>query len=69
MKVWLVSCFVLFTLVQFVHWLSNFFIPLPLYILGGACLALASNYQGSLSNLWEQNIQNLKSSVEKNINE
>lgn len=44
MKVWLVSFFLLFALTQFVMWLKNFFLPLPLYIFGGAFLAIASNY-------------------------
>lgn len=51
MKVWLVSFFILFALVQFVLWLKNFFVPLPFYILGGACLAIASNYGNNLSNI------------------
>jgi hypothetical protein len=56
MKVWLVSVFILFALVQLVLWLKNFFVPLPLYILGGTCLALASSYDKSWGNFWTQNI-------------
>jgi hypothetical protein len=45
MKVWLVTVFLLFCLVQFVLWLKDFIVPLPLYLLAGAFLAIASNYQ------------------------
>jgi|GEM_PF-5406345 len=44
MKVWLVSFVLLFCLAQFVLWVKDFFSPLPVYILGGAVLAIASNY-------------------------
>ncbi|MBN4000492.1 hypothetical protein [Nostoc sp. LPT] len=44
MKVWL-SCFlVLFALAELFDWLQEFNLPLPIYILGGAFLAVASNY-------------------------
>ncbi|AFZ54613.1 hypothetical protein VKI21_07080 [Cyanobacterium aponinum UTEX 3222] len=49
MKVWLVSFFILFALTQFIMWLKNFFMPLPLYIFGGAFLAIASNYDQNIS--------------------
>jgi len=45
MKVWLVTVFLLFCLVELVLWLKNFIVPLPLYLLAGAFLAIASNYQ------------------------
>ncbi|MDD1415395.1 hypothetical protein MEN41_12365 [Dolichospermum sp. ST_con] len=44
MGVWLVCFFVLFALAEFFNWLRGFFVPLPIYILGGALLAVASNY-------------------------
>ena len=43
MKVWLVSFIVLFVAAQLLLWLKDYFVPFPLYIIGGACLALASN--------------------------
>ncbi len=44
MRVWL-ACFVLlFALAEFFDWLQEFTLPLPIYILGGAFLAVASNY-------------------------
>ncbi|MTJ09807.1 MULTISPECIES: hypothetical protein [unclassified Anabaena] len=55
MRVWLVCFFVLFALAEFFKWLQAFSIPLPIYILGGAFLAVASNYDKifgySLSNV------------------
>ncbi len=49
MRVLLVSIAILFVSVQFIIWLKSFFIPLPFYILGGASLALASNYENNLN--------------------
>ncbi|MBD2438159.1 hypothetical protein [Nostoc sp. FACHB-110] len=44
MRVWL-ACFVLlFALAELFDWLKDFSLPLPIYILGGAFLAVASNY-------------------------
>ncbi|KJH72159.1 hypothetical protein [Aliterella atlantica] len=43
MKVWL-SCFlVLFALAELYQWAQHLTLPLPIYILGGAFLAIASN--------------------------
>lgn len=43
MKVWL-SCFlVLFAIAELYQWAQQVTLPLPLYILGGAVLAVASN--------------------------
>ncbi|MBD2410449.1 hypothetical protein FACHB389_26560 [Nostoc calcicola FACHB-389] len=44
MRVWLACFFLLFALSQFFDWLQKFNLPLPIYILGGAFLAVASNY-------------------------
>ncbi|MBW4644061.1 MAG: hypothetical protein KME23_13915 [Goleter apudmare HA4340-LM2] len=44
MKVWLACFVVLFALAEFFDWLQGFALPLPIYILGGAFLAVASNY-------------------------
>ncbi|HLP88133.1 MAG TPA: hypothetical protein VK184_05940 [Nostocaceae cyanobacterium] len=44
MRVWL-ACFVLlFVVVELFDWLKQFTLPLPVYILAGAFLAVASNY-------------------------
>lgn len=44
MRVWLTGVVVLFVVVQGAQWIQGFLLPLPLYILGGAFLAIASNY-------------------------
>ncbi|WP_392533542.1 hypothetical protein [Nostoc sp. C117] len=44
MRVWLACFFVLFALAEFFDWLKEFNLPLPIYILGGAFLAVASNH-------------------------
>jgi hypothetical protein len=45
MKVWLFSFGVLFGLVELYQWVKEFTFPLPIYVLGGAFLAFASNYE------------------------
>ena len=44
MRVWLACFLVLFALAQLFDWIQKFQLPLPIYILGGAFLAVASNY-------------------------
>ncbi len=44
MRVWLASCVVLFGMVELYQWFKNFTLPLPVFILSGAFLAIASNY-------------------------
>ena len=44
MKVWLISCGLLFILAQFIFWIKDIFLPLPIYVFAGAFLAIASNY-------------------------
>lgn len=44
MKVWLVSFFVLFAGAELFKWLQDVSVPLPIYVLGGAFLAVASNH-------------------------
>jgi hypothetical protein len=44
MRIWL-SCFlVLFGLAELFQWMKQLSLPLPVFILGGAFLAIASNY-------------------------
>lgn len=45
MKVWIASFLVLFGMAEIYQWLKHFTLPLPVYILGGAFLAIASNYE------------------------
>ena len=44
MKAWLTCFFVLFVLAKLFLWLKGFIVPMPVYVLGGAFLAIASNY-------------------------
>lgn len=52
MKVWLVSFVFIFGLAQFVLWVKDFFLPLPVYVLGGALLAIASNYDKGIKSFF-----------------
>lgn len=53
MKVWLACFLVLFALAELFQWAKQLSLPLPIYILGGAFLAIASNYN-KLNNLpWQ----------------
>ncbi|WP_019509216.1 hypothetical protein [Pleurocapsa sp. PCC 7319] len=47
-KAWLVSVAILFVLAELSIWLKQFMLPLPIYILAGAFLAIASNYEKGL---------------------
>jgi hypothetical protein len=44
MKVWLGCFLVLFAVAELFDWVKDLSLPLPIYILGGAFLAVASNY-------------------------
>lgn len=44
MRVWFVTVILLFLGVQLYQWLQGFMLPLPLYVMAGAFLAIASNY-------------------------
>lgn len=61
MKVLFISFLLIFVLAQFVLWLKNFFIPLPLYIFGGALLAIASNYEQGIKDLFLKLPNNFRS--------
>jgi hypothetical protein len=54
LKAWLFGVGILFVLVEFSIWLKQFMLPLPLYILAGAFLALASNYEKNSIALFRQ---------------
>jgi hypothetical protein len=45
LKVWLLSFLFIFALAKFVPFILDIFSSLPIYILAGACLAIASNYE------------------------
>jgi hypothetical protein len=50
MKVWITCFFVLFGTAELLQWIQKFSLPLPVFVLGGAFLAIASNYS-KLNNL------------------
>ena len=54
LKAWLVGVGILFVLAEFGIWLKQFILPLPIYILGGAFLAIASNYEGGIISMFRQ---------------
>lgn len=54
LKAWLFGVGILFVLAEFSIWLKQFMLPLPIYILGGAFLAIASNYEKGLISLFRQ---------------
>lgn len=45
MRVWVFCFILLFGLAELLQWLKQFSLPLPIFILGGAFLAIASNYE------------------------
>lgn len=53
-KAWLFGVAILFVLAEFSMWLKQFILPLPIYILAGAFLAIASNYEKGLIALFRQ---------------
>ncbi|MDJ0647783.1 MAG: hypothetical protein QNJ60_03675 [Xenococcaceae cyanobacterium MO_188.B19] len=58
MKAWLVSVGILFVLVEIFSWVKNFILPLPVYILAGAFIAIASNYDQGIMAMFRQETTN-----------
>ena len=54
LKAWLVGVAILFVLAEFGIWLKQFIVPLPIYILGGAFLAIASNYERGIISMFRR---------------
>ncbi|VEP11571.1 conserved hypothetical protein [Hyella patelloides LEGE 07179] len=52
MKSWLFSVVVLFILAKTFLWFRGFILPVPIYVLAGAFLAIASNYDKGIMNLF-----------------
>ena len=44
MKIWLACFIAMFAVAELFQWVKGVVLPLPIYILGGAFLAIASNY-------------------------
>lgn len=55
MKPWLFSFAVLFVLAKAILWIKSFILPMPVYIVAGAFLAIASNYDGGISSFLKPN--------------
>ena len=53
-KAWLISVGILFVLDEFSIWLKQFMLPLPIYVIGGAFLAIASNYEKGIIGMFRQ---------------
>ena len=56
MKVWVASFFVLFSLAEFYHWIEGIRVPLPVYLIGGLLLAIASNYEKGICSFLESEV-------------
>ncbi|MBW4640293.1 MAG: hypothetical protein KME05_19115 [Gloeocapsa sp. UFS-A4-WI-NPMV-4B04] len=54
MRIWLTCFGMLFAIAELYQWAKDLSLPLPIYILGGAFLAIASNYN-KRSGLFFQN--------------
>lgn len=52
MKSWLFSVVVLFVLAKAFLWVRGFILPVPIYVLAGAFLAIASNYDKGMKSLF-----------------
>jgi hypothetical protein len=53
-RVWLLTVVLLFGLVELYQWVRGFILPLPIYVLAGAFLAIASNYNKGIGSFLEQ---------------
>ncbi len=51
MKFWLLIFVILFISVELFEWLKDFALLLPLHVLGGALLAIASNYDKGITSV------------------
>ncbi len=51
---WLVISVIIFGCVELFQWAKGAMLPLPIYVLGGALLAIASNYEKGLGLLFNQ---------------
>ncbi len=74
MKSWLISVAVLFVIAKTLLWIKGFILPVPVYVLAGAFLAIASNYDKGVKTLFrtEANQQpeaiNQKASLIEEVN-
>ena len=62
MRVWLASFLLLFALAQLFQWMKSLSLPLPVFIVGGVLLAIASNYDKRSGWPFRQDTSQLKAS-------
>ncbi|HAC64605.1 MAG TPA: hypothetical protein DCF68_13985 [Cyanothece sp. UBA12306] len=65
MRVWVTTVCLLFLLIQVYQWIRGFILPLPIYVLAGAFLAIASNYEKGLGTLFKMGSTQLNFGKEK----
>ncbi|MDJ0508556.1 MAG: hypothetical protein QNJ64_04775 [Crocosphaera sp.] len=65
MRLWISAVFVLFVLVQFYQWVKGFVLPLPIYVLAGAFLAIASNHDRGINTIISASTKQSLSASEK----
>ncbi len=53
MRTWLTTVIFLFLAIQAFQWVKGFILPLPIYVMAGAFLAIASNYDKGLAPLFK----------------
>lgn len=53
-QAWFTIVVILFVAVEVFQWVIGFILPLPIYIIAGAFLAIASNYDKGMSVLFRQ---------------
>ena len=63
MKSWLFSVVVLFIVAKALLWIAGFILPLPIYVLAGAFLAIASNYDRGIMNLFRPQVTETNSAI------
>ncbi|MBW4651404.1 MAG: hypothetical protein KME06_22340 [Kastovskya adunca ATA6-11-RM4] len=63
MRVWIASFVLLFGIAELYQWFEEITLPLPVYILGGVFLAIASNYKKYAG--WSFQRQSIKAELEQ----
>ncbi|QOV23841.1 hypothetical protein [Anabaenopsis elenkinii] len=65
MRVWLACFLLLFAVAELFDWLKKFNLPLPIYILGGVFLAVASNYDKIIGSYFSDDSIEISSETSK----
>lgn len=66
MRIWLACFFVLFALAELFDWMQQLTLPMPIYILGGAFLAIASNYNKRFGSFFGNSLAESASFINSN---